>query len=100
MLDALAGMRLRRFALNIYTEHIDAMGYDDAAERPLGTAERTACDLDVEAYLGRFVAAIPTVEWAVLSVEEPRSEHRTRTATFARGGVALEDRTELSEMRI
>ncbi|EIW53209.1 uncharacterized protein TRAVEDRAFT_52342 [Trametes versicolor FP-101664 SS1] len=95
LLDALAGAPLRQFTLRIYTENIEPPGglydYEALANGPLSTVERAARDLDVVEFLGRLMAAIPTLGAAVVSVQGPCNSHRWRTARFADGRVSFED---------
>ncbi|KAL1948296.1 hypothetical protein VTO73DRAFT_12371 [Trametes versicolor] len=95
LLDALAGAPLRQFTLRIYTENIEPPGglydYDALANFLLSTVERAARDLDVVEFLGRLMAAIPTLGAVVVSVQGPCNPHRMRTARFADGRVSFED---------
>ncbi|KAL1939567.1 hypothetical protein VTO73DRAFT_9878 [Trametes versicolor] len=93
LLASLAHSPLRHFALHIYTEHIDPTSGEKPGP-PLGAAEQAARDLDVEATLGRFVAGIPTLRTAVLSVQVPRDRLRTQRAVLEDGSVSFEEERE------
>ncbi len=89
-MDSLKHSHLRHFVLHIYTEHIDPTS-GVKSDVPLGAAEQVALDLDVKTVLERFVAAIPTLQTAVLSIQAPRDRLWTRRAMLADGHIQFEE---------